>query len=169
MKYFICNNYKYIIFWSPKTGHTAMFNLLSQIYKKKINTHNTEILTPEKYKNYIIILLFRNPYNRLVSSFRHYIKDKKYNITFNEFVNNFQKYNKDHHVYGQCTETGYEFYKLIIKFKKEDNYIFETSKNLNELYNILSKITGKQLTPLLQNNYNNSNDKIKNKKYNIYR
>jgi hypothetical protein len=149
--------------WSPKTGHSTMYNLLIQIYNKDVNTHITSISLEEyeKYKDYTTILLFRNPYERLVSSFRHYIKLQGYNITFHEFVNNYHKYSDDHHVYKQCSDSGYKLFNLIINAKKKVDYILDTKK-MFYLHTILSNITGKEIIYKIENV---SNDKYKDYNY----
>lgn len=155
MKYFISHLHKFIIIWSPKSGHSTMYNLLIQIYNTDINTHNLSISTEqyEQYKHYTSILLFRNPYERLVSSFRHYIKSQGHNITFEEFIHNYQKYCSDHHVYKQCSDSGYKLFNLIMNNNKKIDYILDT-KNLFKLHSILEKISGKKLIYKIENSRN---------------
>ena len=171
MRYFIINEKKLILFWSPKCGSTTIKNMILEYYgyylekdyhnafkekfKKSQNVINKEDI--EKYSKYTKILVIRNPYHRLASAFygkyvrinspSTFKKNNPLNCnTFSDFVNIL--YNESHtnsHFLPQCSDDGFEIFKAFTTNK----YVIEIDQ-----MNIISN--------LLQLEY-----KIKNKKPNL--
>ena len=83
MQFIIIHKKKLIIFWSPKCGSTTLKKILAIYFKvdnnkyphihankelnKKFNKRDKNKI--DIYKNYNIVMLVRNPYERLVSGF----------------------------------------------------------------------------------------------------
>lgn len=185
MKYIIINEKKLIIFWSPKCGCTTLktiisiyFNInndekykhihLNEELKKKINVRNKNI---DIYKDYSIVMLIRNPYERLVSGFINKYVQKKDGKTshfknptncnnFYDFCNillkNPKKIDK-HHFEKQTSDNGWYFYNELRK--PYVKYILDTS-NINDI----SKILGLSINTIKNNSNNKYSVKSKRNK-----
>jgi hypothetical protein len=130
---FIVNEERKIIFgWSPKCGCTHVKKLIFYLENYRVDyVHNVKMDTnflPRDLENYIIIIITRNPYKRLVSGFldkyrlngqfRHLWKIEK-PLTISNFIdellnNNFEAINC-HHFIQQTKEF---FDEKILKHDK---------------------------------------------------
>lgn len=97
MYFFIDENNKIIIGWSPKCGSTHVKKLFCFLTGQDVYsvTHKKEL--PVNHSDYKIILIMRNPFERVVSAFRFLYKQGGYcrasiilspdqKITFRDFV-----------------------------------------------------------------------------------
>lgn len=156
MRFIILHDKNLIVFWSPKCGCSTLktilaiyFNIEDTKYKnihknielqKKINKKDKNKI--ELYKNFDIIMLIRNPYERLVSGFINKYVNKKYkNPTdcncFYDFCRILQRDPKKinrHHFEKQTTDEGWTFFNELQK--PNIKYILDTSK-VNEISQIL--------------------------------
>ena len=144
---------KIILGWSPKCGCTHIKKIFLYLKHNKIidEVHNMHDSLPYDIRNYITIIIIRNPYERLVSGFidkykiggeyRHKWKftRKHDNLTFDNFVNTLirGRWNmiEQHHFTPQTTE---EFDKnKLLKSKKLIIYDIKNIdyRYLEELYN----------------------------------
>lgn len=134
------NEHKIAIFWTAKTGHSTMHKIIKDNFTPNANkgwqSHTQNI--PHDISDFTFILLYRNPIERLVSSF--FMNQVPENISFKEFVLNFDNF-KDHHQTRQAVEPGLSIFK---KSNKKFDYMINT-KNLNELPILLEKLTGKNI------------------------
>ena len=142
------NDHKIAIFWSPKTGHSTMLKILQYNFIPNTNngweTHSQNI--PNDISDFIFILLYRNPIERLVSSF--FMPQVSNDLSFEDFVLNFKNF-QNHH---QCpqTESGYGL-NIFKKYNKKFDYMINT-KNLNELPVLIEKLTGKIIQKNIREN-----------------
>tara|TARA_Y100000768_G_C23990747_1_gene692561 strand:+ start:4873 stop:5511 length:639 start_codon:yes stop_codon:yes gene_type:complete len=144
----IINEYKIAFFWSPKTGHSTMFKILKDNFCHNSTdgpkTHS-EII-PSNISDFTFILLYRNPLERLVSSFM--MPQVPQNICFKEFILNYTKFH-DHH---QCPQTkGGPGIDILKKSNKTFDYTINT-KNLNVLPVLIEKLTGKNIQKNIREN-----------------
>lgn len=152
--YFLIDKKRKIIFgWSAKCGCTHLKNIYNYYngIKKDINElHNGTYNTlPKDYEEYEIIIVIRNPYERIVSGFRDkYLNNnderiqikhiKKEDLTFELFVEELYehkyRYIDKHHFTPQLSEAYIEGLKKHKKIKYYD--IKKIDYNyLNKLYN----------------------------------
>jgi len=212
MQFIILDNKKLIIFWSPKCGCSTLKTILANFFnidytkdkhihcnkelKNKIN--KMDINKIDVYKNYDIVILIRNPYERLVSGFLDkYVRKEIKNLSnctcfadFSKILANNPKKIDRHHFEKQTTGDGWIFYNELERPKIK--YILDTSK-VNDIAKILElniseikinfnrkKGTGDlrqmwsanydQLRKLDNINYSEFyNDYIKKRVYNIYK
>ena len=167
MQYYILDEKKLIIFWSPKCGCSTMKHILATYlkldsYKISTNTHwnamdihkNKDLLSKSNkrdikkidiYKTYDIVMLVRNPYERLVSGFLNkYVPEHGEKIlncdSFHDFCHLISKdrkiLSKDilHHIDNQTSGLGWEFYNELQK--PSVKYALDTS-NVNDIAKIL--------------------------------
>lgn len=142
------NDHKIAFCWSPKTGHSSMFKILKDNFspntKNGWETHSKNV--PSNINDFIFILLYRDPLERLVSSF--FMPQVPQNICFREFVLNYTKF-QDHH---QCPQTkGGPGINIFKKCNKTFDYTINT-KNLNELPVLIEKLTGKKIQKNIREN-----------------
>jgi hypothetical protein len=142
------NDHKIAFFWSPKTGHSTMFKILKDTFspnsKSGWETHSKNV--PSNINDFTFILLYRDPLERLVSSF--FMPQVPQNICFREFVLNYTKF-QDHH---QCPQTkGGQGINIFKKYNKTFDYTINT-KNLNELPVLIEKLTGKTIQKNIREN-----------------
>ena len=142
------NQHKIAFFWSPKTGHTTMLKILKDNFspnsKSGWETHSKNV--PNNINDFTFILLYRNPLERLVSSF--FMPQVPQNICFREFVLNYTKFH-DHH---QCPQTkGGPGINIFKKCNKAFDYTINT-KNLNELPVLIEKLTGEKIQKNIREN-----------------
>lgn len=174
MFFLVDNNKKLIIGWSAKCGCThvkilwqflinnvtdiSLFNHESP-YLKEIheNSYESEInkIPKEKLESYKVLLIIRNPYERLISGFiDKYCKDKMFlnnftadNLTFKIFVDELYNYGlkniDNHHFTKQLSEQWYYFYNAAAPFEKCKDVTFMDMKNID--YSILEKIYEKKI------------------------
>lgn len=149
--YDICEK-KLLILWSPKCGCSSLKDILHRYYKIEYidNPHGTSLdkklknkrLT-DNYDNYKIMILYRNPYHRLVSGFiNKYVDENKFENPpncdcFLEFVNILyhkpELINKPHFS-PQTSNIGYDFF-LSLNQKID---IFIDTPNVNYIADLLS-------------------------------
>ena len=162
MQFIIIHDKRLIIFWSPKCGCSTLKTILAIYFNihdpikyshihlnkelDKLIDKNEDNL---KYKNYDLVFLIRNPYDRLASgfmnkyvSFRKIAKKPHYKSpdnckSFYDFchilLNNPKAINK-HHFEPQTTGKGWDFYSFLGKPKIK--YVFDT-KDVNEIKKLL--------------------------------
>jgi hypothetical protein len=177
MQFIIIEEKKLIIFWSPKCGCSTLKTIIAEYYNindkaKYKNIHINEEMKRKinykkhcinKYKDYNIVMLIRNPYERLISGFlnkyvfnNNFEKPTNCNCFF-DFCNILQKnpnkINK-HHFEKQTKGKGWKFY--IELGKPKIKYLFETSQ-----VNNLQEILGLNLKKLKMNFTHINNDSIK--------
>lgn len=163
MKFFLIDEKKLIILWSAKCGCTSLKMILNKYYNyvpKPIHggelDKNYQIFdiqgrqlneSPEiqfKFKTYKICLLYRNPYDRLVSGFINkyvdnypmYKTSTEWN-TFEDFVNILYNNPEEidfHHFTKQTSEIGWYFYK---KTNKPKITLFYSVNEVNNICNLL--------------------------------
>ena len=170
MQFIIVHNKKIIIFWSPKCGGSTLKNILAIYFNldnnKYLHVHANEELKVkinkrdknkiDIYKNYNIVMLVRNPYERLVSGFLNkYVDNKHYKnpsncYCFYDFcrilLKNPEKIDR-HHFEKQTTDEGWDFYNELQR--PNIKYILDTSK-----VNDITKILGLNISEV-KYNYNN--------------
>ena len=167
MRFIIIDDKKLIIFWSPKCGCTTLKTILA-IYFKVKNTKYKHIHLNEElsvkfnkrdknkidiYKNYNIVMLIRNPYERLVSGFLNkYVKRQHYKNPSNcncfyDFCHILQK-NPEKidvgHFKKQTSGRGWIFYNELQR--PNIKYILDTSK-----VNDITKILGLNIPEIKEN------------------
>ena len=161
MQFIIIHDKKLIIFWSPKCGCSTLktilaiyFNIHNPIKYSHIhlNEELDELIDKNednlKYKNYDLVFLIRNPYDRLASGFMNkYVNITKYKRphytspdnckSFHDFchilLNNPKAIDK-HHFEPQTSGKGWHFYNFLGKPKIK--YVFDT-KDVNEIKKLL--------------------------------
>ena len=142
------NEHKIAFFWSPKTGHSTMFKILKDNFspnsKNGWKTHSECI--PSNISDFTFILLYRNPLERLVSSFM--MPQVPQNICFREFILNYAKFNNHHQRPQTKVGPGIDILK---KCNKTFDYTINT-KNLNELPVLIEKITKKKIQKNIREN-----------------
>ena len=153
-----------------------VLNNNNAIHEKRFSNEFKSISLPENYKEYLIIIFFRNPYERLVSSFKEkYIKhtNNRFNfknihyldIKFIDFVNdleqnNFKNIDKSHFNI-QIKNNN----KLIDdKLLDHENIKFFDIKNID--YNFLETIYKKKLIDEVKNFKGNHTYELKLDKLN---
>lgn len=160
MKFLIDDKLKIIIGWSAKCGCSHIkkifWYLLTNNENYKIHTMKENNSLPDDIENYILILIIRNPYERLVSGFLDKYKPKgtfrklwkNKELSFSDFVNELVKNNwsviDNHHFTPQTTERFDE--KLILKAKELK--IFDI-KNID--YSYIENLYNKKITDNLLN------------------
>jgi hypothetical protein len=160
MRFLIDENLKIIFGWSTKCGCSHVKKIFWYLKTNnedyKIHTKKEDNGLPNDIQNYILILIIRNPYERLVSGFldkyrpkgvfRKLWKDKE--LSFNNFVNEIIKKNwsviDNHHFTPQTTEKFNE--KLILKSKELKIYDI---KNID--YTYIENLYNKKITDKLLN------------------
>ena len=146
---------KLLMLWSPKCGCSSLKDILHRYYKIEYidNPHGTSLdkklknkILAENYDNHKIILLYRNPYHRLVSGFinKYVQKNNKKPLEnppdcdcFLDFVNilyHNPELIETHHFSPQTSNIGYDFFLSLNK--KID--IFIDTPNVNYIADILS-------------------------------
>lgn len=157
MRFIIIDDKKLIIFWSPKCGCSTLKTILAIYYdidnkNKYKSIHKNKELSAkinkkdknkiDIYKNYDIVMLIRNPYERLISGFLNkYVNGKIKNppncICFYDFCQILQKNPRQidrHHFEKQTTGQGWKFYNELQRPKIK--YVLDTSK-VNDITKIL--------------------------------
>lgn len=159
--YFLKDDKNKILYGTtPKAGcqhiHSLVRYLRNNIYIKKLwNMDQANILDVEKYKDYLLIIFFRNPYERLVSAYREkYTKEltnrfkfKNINyldIKFIDFVddlieNKFNNIEKTHF----NSQSFYKSDKLEDLLQPYKNKLFYDIKNID--YSYLEKLYNKNI------------------------
>ena len=168
MQFIIIDTKKIIIFWSPKCGCTTLKTILAIFFNIE-NNKNKDIHLNEElsvkidkkdknkmdiYKNYDIVMLIRNPYERLVSGFLNKYAFGTYKNPSNcncfyDFCSILQKDPKKinkHHFEKQTKGKGWDFYNELQRPKIK--YILNTSD-----VNDIRKILGLNI-PEIKENYN---------------
>lgn len=136
--------YKDNIFIPPfKTGTYSMINLIvslggSDILSGKVSlAHSCNI--PQKYKNYNIYMMIRNPYDRLVSMYYHS------GIKIINFIINDSTINKDRIInfrdFVEYLYVSRNLHKELLKEQDVNNLVGDTSpkiflRSLTESYNL---------------------------------
>lgn len=156
MQFIIIHDKKLIIFWSPKCGSSTLktilalyFNIHDPIKYSHIhlNKELRDLIDKKdnlKYENYDLVLLIRNPYDRLASGFINKYVSKKPHYknpdnckSFYDFchilLNNPEAINK-HHFEPQTSGEGWHFYNILGKPKIK--YVFDT-KDVNKIKTLL--------------------------------
>ena len=135
MKFMFSIERPILIGWSAKCGCTHIKNIIHYLNDNETDdihiTQNTDLSLIDNIDIFLIILIIRNPYERLVSGFRNIYKNKngkirnKWNdnknikLTFNNFVNelvtnNFETIDEHHFI--QQTEESFN-YDIITNHK----------------------------------------------------
>ena len=144
MDYFIIEEKKLIICWSPKCGSTTIKHLILKYYGIQIDLNETyhkklkELSVNKKialtdidnYNEYKIILVIRNPYHRLVSGFYgKYVREGspyknppncKCFLDFIHILSHTPDLIDKHHFQPQCSG---DTFKMIFKMKDNINMI----------------------------------------------
>ena len=135
MQFIIVHTKKLIIFWSPKCGSSTLKTILAIYFKIENTKYNHIHLNKELsvkidkrdkkkidiYKNYNIVMLIRNPYERLVSGFLNKYVGCEYKNPpncncFYDFCHILQKNPgkiDKHHFVKQTTGKGWDFYNEL--------------------------------------------------------
>lgn len=128
MYYLIDEKFKIVFGWSTKCGCTHVkllfYFLKNNIFKKPLHTPADYGSLPNDIENYIVILIIRNPYQRIISGFLNkYGVDGQYlylwkhdTITFSKFVDELSKNNWsmiDKHHFTQQTSEKFDENKLL--------------------------------------------------------
>jgi hypothetical protein len=145
MRFLIDNKHKIVFGWSAKSGCSHIKNLFWYLQtdneKNIIHTKRENNCLPDDIENYSVILIIRNPYERIISgfldkykpngSFRRLWKNRE--ITFTNFIDKLIKNNWEiidkHHFTPQTTE---EFNDNLI-LKSRELKIFDI-KNIDYSY-----------------------------------
>lgn len=177
MKYLICKNKNVIFGFNTKCGTQHihyLYNFLHDDFDKAVFYHKSVDNISDKYSNYKLIIIVRNPYERIVSGFKEkysnplYKTYKPYSIpgikydklTFRQFVNelyNNKFKNIDKYHFNLQTNSKYNF------INHEDIIIYDI-KNID--YEYISKIFDKKITDNIKycrGDHINKNTKIMNK------
>lgn len=141
--------YKDNFFISPfKTGTYSMINLIVSLGGSDILSGNVSFAhscnIPEKYKNYNVYMMIRNPYNRLVSMY-HYLGIKIIDFIVDDSIIDKAKINKDRVIsfkdFVDYLYLSRNIYKELLK-KQDDNSLFGNTspkiflRSLTESYNL---------------------------------
>ena len=151
---------KIIIGWSAKSGCSHIkkifWYLKTNNENHKIHFHKEHNDLPGDIENYVVILIIRNPYERVISGFLDKYSPegmyrnlwKKKEISFTNFINQLIKNNwlviDKHHFTPQTTQTFDE--KIILKAKELK--IFDI-KNID--YTYIEDLYNKKITDNLLN------------------
>ena len=176
MQFIILEKKKIIIFWSPKCGCSSLkvilCNYLNIDFSKNKHVHKNKTLKkmidklPKNinyYKDYDILWLIRNPYERLVSGFLNKYINTQYKIpkncnNFKDFCkilyNNSKKINKHHFENQTVHNNAWNFLNKLDKSKIkyiETSQVNEISKILNININFVHKNNSKQQNKTITN------------------
>tara|TARA_B100000963_G_scaffold358555_1_gene383463 strand:- start:6359 stop:7060 length:702 start_codon:yes stop_codon:yes gene_type:complete len=168
MRYLVIDNAQLIIFWSAKCGCTTLQTILSIYFNidpqkygcvhknkdltKKFNRKNDNKINI--YKKYDIVMLVRNPYERIVSGFLNkYVNHSHYKnppnckcfYDFCKILLENPEVIDERHFRDQTSDIGWDFYKELQR--PNVKYILDTSQ-----VNDLAKILGLNL-PEIKKNY----------------
>lgn len=160
MRFLVDENLKIVIGWSAKSGCSHIkkifWYLKTNNENYKIHTQKEDNGLPDDIENYIVILIIRNPYERIVSgfldkygpkgTFRRLWTNKE--ISFTNFIDELVKNNwsviDNHHFTPQTTE---KFNNNII-LKSKELKIFDI-KNID--YSYIENLYNKKITDNLLN------------------
>jgi len=183
--YFLTDRYNKVIFgWSAKCGCTHIKNIFYFLTGNRPFTdlHRQDSYgdLPKDYHDYTIIIVTRNPFERIVSGFKEKYMEGKFklkgydrtSLTFNQFteelVENKFKNIELHHFTHQLSEKwrdelsshkNIKFYDLnfidygYISSLYKGRVITEDVKNFRGTHNISKKITGKHENPVYDSPY----------------
>lgn len=72
---YINNDYKFVIFWSPRCAHCSIHRILTELNLNftplNESIHHNDYKNYEKIKNYKQYVIYRNPYLRFISFFKN--------------------------------------------------------------------------------------------------
>lgn len=177
---YINTEHKFIIFWSPKCACTSIQTLVAEYVSGDSNFYKIiskiDDRIPDFQENYLIIVVSRDPFNRLVSGFLNkYVlleEGSKNNLVssiknFKDFVFNHHKIRKEYiynaHISPQFKGSATE---LIDKIGRIDHlFLVDRKGDLDGFNKVIAKRTGKDLLPMPWIKKTKKTNKIQDKYY----